>query len=48
MGNFQETFGNFLETVRVVTGQETVRVGMWSPTKVRDDNHLVESTSHSV
>ena len=31
MGNFRETFGNFLETVRVVIGQETVRVGMWSP-----------------
>ena len=31
MGNFRETFGNFLETVRVVIGQESVRVGMWSP-----------------
>ena len=30
MGNFRETFGNFLETVRVVIGQESVRVGMWS------------------
>ena len=30
MGNFQVTFGNFLETVRVVIGQESVRVGMWS------------------
>ena len=31
MGNFRETFGNFLETVRVVIGQESVRVGMWCP-----------------
>ena len=30
MGNFQEIFGNLLETVRVVIGQESVRVGMWS------------------
>ena len=30
MGNFRKFPGNFLETVRVVTGQETVRVGMWS------------------
>ena len=30
MGNFRETFGNFLETVQVVIGQESVRVGMWS------------------
>ena len=30
MGNFKENFGNFLETVRVVIGQESVRVGMWS------------------
>ena len=30
MGNFRETFGNFLETVRVVIGQESVQVGMWS------------------
>ena len=31
MGNFRKFPGNFLETVRVVTGHETVRVGMWSP-----------------
>ena len=30
MGNFRETFGNVLETVRVVIGQESVQVGMWS------------------
>ena len=30
MGNFRETFGNFLETVVVVIGQESVCVGMWS------------------
>ena len=30
LGNFRKFPGNFLETVRVVTGQETVRVGMWS------------------
>ena len=30
LGNFRKFLGNFLETVRVVTGQETVRVGMWS------------------
>ena len=30
MGNFRKTFENFLETVRVVIGQESVRVGMWS------------------
>ena len=29
-GNFPETFGNFLETVVVVIGQESVCVGMWS------------------
>ena len=29
--NFKGKFpGNFLETVRVVIGQESVRVGMWS------------------
>ena len=27
---FGETFGNFLETVVVVIGQESVCVGMWS------------------
>ena len=36
MANFREIFGNFLETVRVVIGQESVRVGMWSPFK---ENH---------
>ena len=30
IGNFRKTFENFLETVRVVIGQESVRVGMWS------------------
>ena len=30
MGNFRKFPRNFLETVRVLTGQKTVRVGMWS------------------
>ena len=30
MSNFRETFGNFLETVSLVIGQETVSLGMWS------------------
>jgi hypothetical protein len=43
MGNFRETFGNFLETVRVVIGQESVRVGMWSRFE-----HLGHADTHRV
>ena len=30
LGNFRKFPGNFLETVRVLKGQESVRVGIWS------------------
>ena len=42
MGNFRETFGNFLETVRVVIGQESVRVGMWSHAFMRQCTGTLE------
>jgi hypothetical protein len=35
LSNFRETFGNFLETVSLVIGQETVSLGMWSLVFVR-------------
>ena len=37
--------GNFLETVRVVIGQETVRVGMWSHGMNLDGNKGLRSSS---
>ena len=47
MGNFRETFGNFLETVRVVIGQESVRVGMWSRKNVKWHlNEEITETNH--
>jgi hypothetical protein len=42
MGNFRETFGNFLETVRVVIGQESMRVGMWSQLKVKLEKNILD------